>query len=435
MDIDNDVELWKIRKIIKTLSEARGNGTSMISLIIPSKGQINLVNKMLTEEYGTASNIKSRVNRLSVLSAITTTQQKLKLYNRTPPNGLVIFSGTMTTVEGKEKRVNIDFEPFKPITKSLYLCDNKFRTEPLNELLNDNETFGFIILDGNGCLYATLQGNSKNILHKFSVDLPNKQRKGGQSAQRFQRIRLEKRQHYLKKCSELATQYFITDNLCNVKGLIIAGSAELKEDLASADFFDPRLHKNVIKIIDISYGMENGLHAAIEQSSETLSNVKLMHEKKVIQKYFEEIAQNTGKYSFMIKDTITALEMSAIDTIIVWEDLNINRITLYNSKSEGNVVLYLTEEQEKNDKYFFDTETGVKLEMKEKVNFVEWIAENYKSFGANLELVTDRSQEGSQFCKGFGGVGSLLRWKVDFDDMNYDDLDNYEYNSSDDDFI
>ena len=127
MDIDNDVELWKIRKIIKTLSEARGNGTSMISLIIPSKGQINLVNKMLTEEYGTASNIKSRVNRLSVLSAITTTQQKLKLYNRTPPNGLVIFSGTMTTLEGKEKRVNIDFEPFKPITKSLYLCDNKFQ--------------------------------------------------------------------------------------------------------------------------------------------------------------------------------------------------------------------------------------------------------------------------------------------------------------------
>ena len=68
MDIDNDVELWKIRKIIKTLSEARGNGTSMISLIIPSKGQISLVNKMLTDEYGTASNIKSRVNRLSVLS-------------------------------------------------------------------------------------------------------------------------------------------------------------------------------------------------------------------------------------------------------------------------------------------------------------------------------------------------------------------------------
>ena len=25
--------------------------------------------------------------------------------------------------------------------------------------------------------------------------------------------------------------------------------------------------------------------------------------------------------------------------------------------------------------------------------------------GAALEIVTDRSQEGSQFCRGFGGIG------------------------------
>jgi peptide chain release factor subunit 1 len=33
------------------------------------------------------------------------------------------------TDDGKEKKVNIDFEPFKPINTSLYLCDNKFHTE------------------------------------------------------------------------------------------------------------------------------------------------------------------------------------------------------------------------------------------------------------------------------------------------------------------
>ena len=54
----------------------------MISLIIPPKDQIPRVNKMLTEEYGTASNIKSRVNKLSVLGAITSVQQRLKRYNR-----------------------------------------------------------------------------------------------------------------------------------------------------------------------------------------------------------------------------------------------------------------------------------------------------------------------------------------------------------------
>ena len=44
---------------------------------------------MLADEYGTASNIKSRVNRLSVLGAITSVQHRLKLYSKVPPNGLV----------------------------------------------------------------------------------------------------------------------------------------------------------------------------------------------------------------------------------------------------------------------------------------------------------------------------------------------------------
>lgn len=54
----------------------------MISLIIPPRDQIARISKMLADEYGTASNIKSRVNRLSVLSAITSVQARLKLYQR-----------------------------------------------------------------------------------------------------------------------------------------------------------------------------------------------------------------------------------------------------------------------------------------------------------------------------------------------------------------
>jgi hypothetical protein len=111
----------------------------MISLIIPPKVRISLLNgnaphptpsiqqdqisrasAMLTQEYGTASNIKSRVNRLSVLAAITSTQQRLKLYNRVPPNGLVLFVGTILTDEGKEKKVSFDFEPHKPINTCVF---------------------------------------------------------------------------------------------------------------------------------------------------------------------------------------------------------------------------------------------------------------------------------------------------------------------------
>ena len=61
------------------------------------------------------------------------------------------------TDEGKEKKVNIDFEPFKAINTSLYLCDNKFHTEALTALLADDNRFGFIVMDGNGALFGTLQ--------------------------------------------------------------------------------------------------------------------------------------------------------------------------------------------------------------------------------------------------------------------------------------
>ena len=54
----------------------------MISLIIPPRDQIPRIAKMLADEFGTASNIKSRVNRLSVLGAITSVQQRLKLYSK-----------------------------------------------------------------------------------------------------------------------------------------------------------------------------------------------------------------------------------------------------------------------------------------------------------------------------------------------------------------
>ena len=54
----------------------------------------------------------------------------------------------------------------------------------------------------------------------------------------------------------------------------------------------------------------------------------------------------------------------------------------------------------------------------EKETLVEWMANNYKAFGCNLEFVTDRSGEGTQFVKGFGGIGGILRWKVDFVELS-----------------
>ena len=62
---DKAIEQYKIRRLIKSLEAARGNGTSMISLILPPKDEVSRANKMLGDEFGTAQNIKSRVTTTS----------------------------------------------------------------------------------------------------------------------------------------------------------------------------------------------------------------------------------------------------------------------------------------------------------------------------------------------------------------------------------
>jgi len=301
----------------------------------------------------------------------------------------------------------------------------------LTALLADDNRFGFIVMDGNGALFGTLQGNTRDVLHKFTVDLPKKHGRGGQSALRFARLRMEKRHNYVRKVAETAVQLFIANDKPNISGLILAGSADFKTELSQSDMFDPRLQGKVIKLVDVSYGGENGFNQAIELAAESLANVKFIQEKKLINRYFDQISQDTGKFCFGVEDTLRALEMGAVETLICWENLDIQRFVLKNHTTGEEKILHLTSEQEKDMTHFTDKETGVELELEENMPFLEWLANNYKNFGATLEIITDRSQEGSQFVRGFGGIGGMLRYKVDFQSMQCDNLDDEEFDLDD----
>jgi len=198
--------------------------------------------------------------------------------------------------------------------------------------------------------------------------------------------------------------------------------------------FDQRLRAVVLKIVDVSYGGDNGFNQAIELSTEVLQNVKFIQEKKLISAFFDEIAQDSSKYCFGVDDTLKCLDLGAVQTLIVWENLEITRYQFKVPAGAPEKVLYLTKEQEKDTENFKDDATGQDLEIVEAMSLVEWFANNYKRFGANLEFVTNRSQEGSQFCRGFGGIGGILRYKVDLMALNeYDEQDVDYGNSSDED--
>jgi peptide chain release factor subunit 1 len=90
-------------------------------------------------------------------------------------------------------------------------------------------------------------------------------------------------------------------------------------------------------------GGENGFSQAIELSADTLANVKFVQEKRLISKFFDEISQDTSKYVFGVADTLQCLEMGAVETLVVWEDLQVYRYTLMNSTS-GNSFTVVTQQ-------------------------------------------------------------------------------------------
>ena len=94
---------------------------------------------------------------------------------------------------------------------------------------------------------------------------------------------------------------------------------------------------------------------------------------------------------------------------------------------------FLTKEQQGEDANFRDKESGADLEVQDKVSMLEWLANNYKKFGCNLEFVSNKSQEGSQFCRGFGGIGGLLRYSVDLTEFEEPDETQGDFWDSDED--
>merc|ERR1712176_476545 len=114
------------------------------------------------------------------------------------------------------------------------------------------------------------------------------------------------------------------------------------------------------------------------------------------------------------------------------EEFEYKRIEIKNPHAGTTEVVFVTPEEEKNPKLYRDAESGVELDVLDNKPFVEWIVENYKTFGTKLEFISDRSQEGNQFCKGFGGIGGLMRYRVEFENFEEPDFGDTGLDGDDD---
>jgi peptide chain release factor subunit 1 len=121
---------------------------------------------------------------------------------------------------------------------------------------------------------------------------------------------------------------------------------------------DKRLLPVICAVVDVSYGEENGLSEAITLAADALTNVKFVAEKKLVSKFFDQIAQDTGMVVFGVEDTMKAMEIGALETMMLFEYLEVNRYLLKNPVKGDTKTILLNPTQEKNSKYFKDNESG-----------------------------------------------------------------------------
>jgi len=183
------------------------------------------------------------------------------------------------------------------------------------------------VIDGHSASFHTLTGDNRQTLFKLDVDLPKKHGRGGQSQTRFARIREIKRGWYTSKIAELTVHHFInpTTSLPSVQGLVIAGLANLKDDVLKK--LDPRLGKIIAGVVDVQYGGECGFHQAINLTRGNLSDLKIVQEQQVLSRFFEEIARD-GTYCFGVEDTMFAVTSGLVETLILWKNLSYVRCEL-----------------------------------------------------------------------------------------------------------
>lgn len=170
----------ELEDVVAELEKHKGSHTELITVYISAGYDVNAVQKQLEAEKSTAKNIKSTTTRKNVLDALDKIVRYLKGLKRTPDNGLAIFCGNVSKVEGQQDLQLWDIEPTLPLKSRLYRCDKEFVLDALREMLEVDEVFGLLVMDRKEATIGLLEGKRIEILQKMTSGVPSKVRAGGQ---------------------------------------------------------------------------------------------------------------------------------------------------------------------------------------------------------------------------------------------------------------
>lgn len=411
----DSVALYKIRKLLSELSNKTGRGTELVTLYLPPKKPVHEAIAALREESGTASNIKSDTTRAHVQDALTKTMQRLRLYKQTPENGLVIFCGAIPGPGGPGNETIELFEvvPNKPVTTYLYRCDDHFHLDPLREMLREENVIGVLALDATEAGLGIVSGDSWDVIDVTSSGVSGKTRKGGQSARRYERLREMELSDYYRRVADHAKKAFLESN--HVKGLIVSGPGPTKDTFVKEGYLDYRLQNAIVGTLDSGYAGREGVRETIEKSGKLLENVRVVEEKKLVQKFLSEVNSDSGLAIYGITDILAALRKAAVDTVLVNDDTDMLDLKATCQKCgqvrekfiyRSSIVI------EKQNLLSTPCPNCGSLEMETKeTDIVDYLADASIDSGANVEVISSKTEDGAML-KNFGGVAALLRYRA-----------------------
>ncbi|WP_406655937.1 peptide chain release factor aRF-1 [Methanolobus sp. ZRKC2] len=403
---------YEFKKQLEELRSKKGRGTELISLYIPPGKQISDITSQLRTEHGQASNIKSKVTKDNVQGALESLLSRLR-YVEVPENGIVFFTGAVDIGANKTNMESMIVEPPQPIVTYRYHCDSSFFLEPLEEMLRDAKTFGLLVLDRREATVGLLVGKHIESYRHLTSAVPGKQRKGGQSAHRFQQLRLIAIHDFYKRIGDAASEVFLTVDHKDFEGVLIGGPSPTKEEFESGEFLHHELQKKMLGLFDVAYTDESGLAELVNAASERLSDIDLMVEKKLMQRFLTELVSDSGKAAYGEAQVRENLSIGAVEVLMISEGLRAERLTLqcptgdYESKETRK---FTPGEQESSAGNC--PKCGSTLEIVERVDTVDELSELADQMATDVQFISTDFDEGSQLLNAFGGIVAILRFNT-----------------------
>lgn len=403
----SDVERLKIKRMLGELKRKRGRGTELISLYIPAGRPIADVMSVLREEYSTATNIKDRTTRHHVLDALTAVMQRLKLFRTTPPNGLVIFAGYVSEDEtpGNEKMEVHVIEPPEKLNVWLYRCDSRFWTEILEKMVEVHEVYGLMVVDRSEAAFALLKGPTLQIVKEITSGIPGKHRAGGQSARRFERIRIQLVHEFYKRVGEHANKIFL--EVENLRGIVVGGPGPAKNEFLKGDYLHYTLKEKVLSVFDIGYSGEEGIYELAERAKEVIRDVQYVKEREAYNQFLYHISRDTGLALYGEEEVRRALTMGAVDTLLISEGYTKKKVKGVCPSCHKEVTIEIKEHEVPQC-----PRCSTPIKVVEEKLVLEELVEEAKQYGTKVVLFSTNSDVGKSFLKTFGGIAAILRYKI-----------------------